>query len=199
MEVSLQLQQQVLDLLAKLITPESPPWYGSAIILIPIITALSTLAGAVATQYLNVRRETKSKLLEAQLRRQDSLYSLRSTALKDLYCLLRKIEPISWPSPDYEYDESLDDVVAKMGALISDLDYFLNNFAYILPEPVTTFLQRAVVICNQRHWGATRADDPEYSPNNQERELAEQARDSLWSAFKLLKQEIESPSKSLQH
>lgn len=162
---------------------------------VALVAGLLALLGSLITHWFNGRseksrqnHESEIKKLESDIRKQENIQERQLEALVQLSKITYEVTPTVWSHPDYDSYDAYSEVVISMGGLLDKLDDFLKENSYILPQDVISNINEVMYKCNDKHWGASLAEEPGYEPTKNEIEAAEDVIDKLHSsvnAFKL--------------
>jgi len=193
-EIEVDFQQELIAAIASL--SSDSVWYESSAA-VAAATGLSAVIAAVVTHLFNQESESRRERsqqelvrLEHENRKREKMHEQQVTALIVLSSINEKLLPTVWPSPDYDSHQAYSEVIWNMRNLLEDLDKYLKNWSYALPDEIIRQIRDVIFQCNVGHWGATTATSPDYEPTNQEIEAAENIVNDLAAALSCLKDSL---------
>ena len=191
LELDLNLQHELLSSLAAL---SDKTWVDSPAT-VALVAGLIALLGSVLTHLFNAnseksrqKHESGIKKLESDIRKQENIQEKQLEALVQLSKITYEVTPTVWSAPDYDSYDAYSEVFFSMGSLLNKLDNFLNTYSYILPQDIISHVNEVMFKCNDKHWGSSLSQGPEYEPTKAELKAAEEVIESLRiavDAFKL--------------
>jgi hypothetical protein len=177
LELDLNLQQELIRAIAAFNGERA--WYESSAA-IALASGLVAILGGLLSHlfsYLSEQQRQKASSalikLESEIRKQENIQEKQLDALMALAEINHELSPTIWSGPDYDSHEAYSEVVFSMGSLLGKLDKFLKEYSYIMPNEIITLVNVVMFKCNERHWGASTAETPDYQPNESEIEAAE--------------------------
>ena len=193
-EIEVTFQQELIAAIADL--SSTSVWYESPAA-VAAATGLAAVIASVVTHLFNQKSESRRESsqqnlirLEHDNRMREKMHDKQVTALIVLSSINEKLLPTVWPSPDYDSHQAYSEVIWNMRNLLQDLDKYLKNWSYALPDEVINKIRDVIYQCNVGHWGATTATSPDYEPTNQEIEAAVKIVNDLGSALSSLKDSL---------
>ena len=176
MEIEVRLPKELIDAVAAM-SPGSA-WYESGAA-IAVFSGLIAVLGGVVSHLFNQRSESKRRESERKIMQQahdnrkvEKMHDTQVEALKVLSLINENLLPTVWPNPDYDAHEAYSGVVWKMYSLLNELDDYLKEWSYVLPENIISQVRNIIFLCNEEHWGATTAPGPDYEPSEREIKFA---------------------------
>lgn len=192
LELDLNLQQELLNALTAL-SKVDKTWIDSPAT-VALVAGMLALLGSLITHWFNTnseksrqKHEAELKKLESDIRKQENIQEKQLGALVQLSEITYEVTPTVWSAPNYDSYDAYSEVFFSMGSLLEKLDNFLKKYSYILPQDVISHVNAVMFKCNDKHWGASLSEGPDYESTKDELKAAEEVIDSLQSAVDTFK------------
>lgn len=162
MEVSIELQKELIDVLAAF-NRDKPIWESP--IAVGLLTALATISASLLGRWQAFKLQERQSEIEKQLR----IHELQMEALKSLSEIQYSITPKNEPIQGADLSEWLSPVVPSLGEVVNKLDDYLKKYGHISPCCVVKHIWKAIEIANRHKWGPRMSDNPNhYEPDDED-------------------------------
>ena len=161
MDVSIELQQELLEAIAAL-GASKPIWESP--FAIGLLTAIAAISASLIQRWQAFRLQERQSQIERQLR----IHELQMEALKSLSLIEHSISPNEEPHPGADAHEWLTPIVHSLSSVVSALDKYLKNYSYVSPATVISHIRTALNLANENKWNSILNNNPGYEPTTQE-------------------------------
>ena len=161
MDVSIELQQELLDAIAAL-GAGKPIWESP--FAIGLLTAIAAISASLIQRWQSFRLQERQSQIERQLR----IHELQMTALKSLSLIEHSVSPNDEPHPGADAHEWLAPIVHSLSNVVSKLDQYLKDYSYVSPTTVISHIRTAINLANEHKWNSILNNSPDYEPTSQE-------------------------------
>lgn len=161
MEVSVELQKELIDALAALSQEQS---FWESPVAVGLVAALAAISASLLERWQAFRLQERQSEIERKLR----IHELQMKALKSISEITHSITPNNEPIEGADSHEWLSPIVYSLGNVIVRLDEYLKIYGHVSPTGLIVHIRSAIDIANKHKWGAQLSNSPDYEPTNEE-------------------------------